>query len=274
MEHKMYQKAVITKTAGNTAVYPYHCHNSWEILCYTKNTGHLGLDCGLTIPFSVGTILLVPPNLLHGSRADSAFENICVEDPAFPSHKITADIRKTSMSGVLQTNDNITGDITALFQMSYRQWISGTDSDNCIRHLLDAAYAMIFQPMGIIGDTSMTTITEQMRNHMIEHFRDPDYSVSDAITYSGVGANKARQLFRSLFSITPMEFLRSLRLKNAESLLLFSDETMTISEIAYGSGFRDPLYFSKVFHEAYGTTPTEYRMTFRNREYERIKYDE
>jgi len=274
MEHKMYQKAVINKTAGNTAVYPYHCHNSWEILCYTKNTGHLWLDCGLTIPFSVGTILLVPPNLLHGSRADSAFENICVEDPAFPSHKIPVNSQKPSVCGVLQTNDNITGDITALFQMSYRHWISGTDSGDCIRHLLDAAYAMIFQQMGNIGDTSMMTIAEQMRNHMIEHFNNPGYSVTDAITYSGVGANKARQLFRSVFSIAPVEYLRSLRLKNAESLLLFSDETMPVAEIAYSSGFRDPLYFSKVFHEAYGKTPTEYRMTFRNRGHERGKHDE
>ena len=148
--------------------------------------------------------------------------------------------------------------------MCYRHAICGNDANGCIRHLIDAAYAIIFEQLDRSHDITTAEITERIRNHMIEHFSDPEFSVADAIRSSGVGANKLRQIFRTAVGMTPGEYLRSLRLKNAESLLLYSDISMTVTEIAQRSGFRDPLYFSKVFHEVMGQTPTEYRKNLRN----------
>jgi len=255
----MMHKLFINKTAGNTVTYPFHSHTSWEILCYTKNKGHLWLANGMTIPFSVGTILLIPPDLPHGSRADSEFENIGIVDPAFPVHKLTCGKEDASSGVVLVTHDNTAGDITTLFQMCYRYWNSGIDSTKCIRHLLDAVEAIILDQINRSDDTDSASIAERMRNDFIEHFHDPEFTVADAICMSGISATKIRRVFRKAFGETPGEYLRSLRLKNAESLLQFSDESMTIAEIAQNSGFLDPLYFSRVFHEVHGQTPTAYR---------------
>jgi len=67
------------------------------------------------------------------------------------------------------------------------------------------------------------------------------------------------QLYRKLYSIsgqTPREFITSIRLKRAIQLL--ENDGMTISEIAYQTGFSDPAYFSNCFKKQFGQSPSEY----------------
>lgn len=66
-------------------------------------------------------------------------------------------------------------------------------------------------------------------------------------------------MYRKLFSLTgisPLEFIRNIRLKRGKQLLEKSQ--MTIAEIAYEVGFNNPKKFSQHFKEEFGTTPTEY----------------
>ncbi len=67
-------------------------------------------------------------------------------------------------------------------------------------------------------------------------------------------------LFRKLKALTGKSisvFIRSLRLEKAKELL--ETTNLTVSEVAYESGFNTPKYFSKVFHEEYGISPREVR---------------
>ena len=68
------------------------------------------------------------------------------------------------------------------------------------------------------------------------------------------------QLYRKVKSITgssPVELLRSARLKRAYQLLITTD--MSVSEVAYAVGFTAPSYFTKCFKEEYGMVPGEAR---------------
>lgn len=68
------------------------------------------------------------------------------------------------------------------------------------------------------------------------------------------------QLHRKLTALTGMSathFIRSIRLQRAKELLQTTD--LTVSEIAYEVGFRDPNYFSRTFTEEFGTPPSETR---------------
>lgn len=62
---------------------------------------------------------------------------------------------------------------------------------------------------------------------------------------------------KSITGLTPVEFVREMRLKRA--LQLMESDDYTISQIAYMTGFRAPKYFSKVFKKATGLTPSEYK---------------
>jgi ABC-type sugar transport system substrate-binding protein len=68
------------------------------------------------------------------------------------------------------------------------------------------------------------------------------------------------QLYRKIKTITgssPVELLRSTRLKRAYQMLLTTDKS--VSEVAYAVGFTAPSYFSKCFKEEYGMVPGDIR---------------
>ncbi|NLR77144.1 hybrid sensor histidine kinase/response regulator transcription factor [Chitinophaga eiseniae] len=66
-------------------------------------------------------------------------------------------------------------------------------------------------------------------------------------------------LYRKINSLTgrsPLEFIRSMRMKRAAQLL--NKSGMSIAEVAYQVGFNNPKVFSKLFKEEFGITPSEY----------------
>ncbi len=68
------------------------------------------------------------------------------------------------------------------------------------------------------------------------------------------------QLFRKMKSLVneaPANYIRNIRLQKAKELLETSD--LTISEVAYKSGFQTINHFTKVFKEQYGIPPSVYR---------------
>ena len=70
-------------------------------------------------------------------------------------------------------------------------------------------------------------------------------------------------LFRKIKAWTdfsPKEFIQHLRLKKGAQLL--EQGKVSISQISYKVGFKNPKYFSKCFRKKFGKTPTEYVKTF------------
>ncbi len=68
------------------------------------------------------------------------------------------------------------------------------------------------------------------------------------------------QLYRKVKAVTgssPIELLRTARLKRAYQLLLTTDKS--VSEVAYAVGFTAPSYFTKCFKEEYGIVPGDVR---------------
>ncbi len=89
-----------------------------------------------------------------------------------------------------------------------------------------------------------------------KHMSDSDFSV-EALENEMMMSKM--QLYRKLKALTdqsPSEFVRTLRLKRAASLI--SQRSGNISEIAYEVGFNNLSYFAKCFKEYYGVPPSEY----------------
>ena len=63
--------------------------------------------------------------------------------------------------------------------------------------------------------------------------------------------------FKQIVKVTPMQYILSLRMMNAQNLL--ENTEYNITEIANIVGYDNPLYFSRIFKKAKGLSPSEYR---------------
>lgn len=84
-----------------------------------------------------------------------------------------------------------------------------------------------------------------------------DLSVDKIAGMMGFERTQFYRKIKALTNYSPVELIRNLRLKQARTLLLQTEKS--ISEIAYDTGFSTPAYFSKCFRDAFGETPSDLR---------------
>lgn len=90
-----------------------------------------------------------------------------------------------------------------------------------------------------------------------KHMDDSDLSVNDLCRAVQLSHAHLYRKLKALTNLTPVQFIRYIRLRKAKTLL--ETTAMNISEIAYAVGFSDPNYFSRIYHKEMGITPTESR---------------
>lgn len=82
-------------------------------------------------------------------------------------------------------------------------------------------------------------------------------NIDEMAQLTGLNPKKLQSGFRHLFGMSINEYHKNLRLDKALEMVVEGDQT--ISEIVYGVGLSSRSYFSKIFREKYGKSPSEYR---------------
>ncbi|MBK9015453.1 MAG: response regulator [Saprospiraceae bacterium] len=98
---------------------------------------------------------------------------------------------------------------------------------------------------------------QKVRLIIESHLSDEDYDVVQLSRELGMSRS---QLFRKMKALTDKSianFIRSYRLHRAKQMLETTD--LTVAEIAYEVGFKDPSYFTKTFFEEFGVLPSSFR---------------
>ena len=76
----------------------------------------------------------------------------------------------------------------------------------------------------------------------------------------GVSTSYLRREFSRAFGVSPIAFLRDVRVANAKNML--ESGVLSVGEIAEQCGFASPAYFIQVFHKAVGAPPDRYRRSY------------
>ncbi len=97
---------------------------------------------------------------------------------------------------------------------------------------------------------------EQMLQFIQQHFAEA-LSIAQIAESAAISESECLRCFRNSLHTTPGRYLRDFRLQKAEGLLLSTQETS--ANIGAACGFSDAAYFTKLFREAKGCTPLEYR---------------
>lgn len=84
-----------------------------------------------------------------------------------------------------------------------------------------------------------------------------DINIEEYATSRGMSVSWFIRNFKKFTGTTPMQFITSIRITNAQMLL--ETTNYAVNEIARIVGYDNPLYFSRLFHKQKGCSPSEYR---------------
>jgi DNA-binding response OmpR family regulator len=115
---------------------------------------------------------------------------------------------------------------------------------------------ILLQPDSVSPPSADEVFLQKVVGTIEQYLSDQDFDVE---RLGQEVALSRTQLYRKLFALTgqaPSDFIRTLRLKRAASLL--AQKAGTVAEIAYQVGFKEPSYFSRCFAQVYGCPPSQY----------------
>lgn len=99
---------------------------------------------------------------------------------------------------------------------------------------------------------------ERLIKFIEDNLDNGNLMIADLAQESGMSRSVFFNKLKTLTGLSPVEFLREMRIKKAAQLILADEGNM--AQIAYQVGFNDSHYFSKCFKQVYGVTPTEYKL--------------
>ena len=102
-----------------------------------------------------------------------------------------------------------------------------------------------------------TKFLEELRDSVEKKMSDPLFNASDLEQMMKMSHSRFYRKMMAVVGISGNTYIRKIRIQKAKELL--TQSLLSISEIAFQTGFNDPSYFSKVFREETGENPADWR---------------
>ncbi len=223
-----------------------HEHDTWEFTYCIAGSGCI-TAAGLDLPYQVGDVVVIPPHTPHGNRASEDFQNIHVSMSApFAAFREPCVVHDDSHRFLL-----------GAFQAAFHHFHSSSREraaflscyGDLIVHYLNARQT---------GPTH-SKIVEDIEQAIIAHCSDCDFKLDAYFASLPFSDGYLRKLFQKDFGVTPLQYLTDRRLQMAAQAIRCADHSrQNIGDIAQQCGFRDPLYFSKIFKKKFGVAPSQF----------------
>jgi len=120
--------------------------------------------------------------------------------------------------------------------------------------VLQMVMALLDTQQQLAGQPSRYPHIENALALLHERF-NRDIAILDLAREVGLSTTHFRRRFRAYTGRSPVEYIRDLRMAEAQRLLR---EGMPIKQVAAAVGYQDPFYFMRVFRTAVGTPPGQY----------------
>lgn len=222
-----------------------HAHKSWELIYCTSGQGRMILDGSRTLDYSGGDIVIIPPMVPHENISEDGFTNIYIN---------LADCTLTNKEPTVISGDK-NGYLLDAFSAAFF-FFSGASS---IRTALLPAYGNLIVTFlsHLHPSDERNEIARKIEHDIIQNYSDCGYSLGDYLNSLPFSYDYLIKLFKKEFGVTPHKYLTETRLRAAADCLTAS-QGYNISDVARLCGFREPLYFSRLFKKKYGVSPSSY----------------
>lgn len=223
-----------------------HAHTGWEMVYCTAGEGVFVFD-DFTLEYRQGDIAVIPPFTPHSNISPAGFCNIHINmDNALFGLRVPFIVRDDSNHFIL---DAFTASFFH-FSGEARQraaFLSGYG---------DIISCYISSGRGTSGRSEIVC---EIENSITLNFSDSGFELDTYLHSLPFSYDHLRKLFRKETGITPHQYLRDKRLRTAAVALANDCGKTSVDEIARMCGFREGLYFSRMFRKKYGVPPGKYR---------------
>ncbi len=230
--------------------FPSHLHEQFEIGYIENGSASLLLDEN-EYQLNEGDFFVVFPNQIHGY---SKSKNLTAKMFIFPPQLI-GDYKKL-FSAKIPANPVVsdTADAQGLAELIFN---TDTDNINVLKGFLLALFGILTDKMILkdIEEYNVSTL-KNILIYCLEHYTE-SITISDVSTALHISRYHIAHLFRKKLNTTFSDYIAQKRIDYACKLL--SDKGLTVTAIAYQSGFNSLRSFNRNFLKLQGVSPKEYR---------------
>jgi AraC-like DNA-binding protein len=90
---------------------------------------------------------------------------------------------------------------------------------------------------------------------------ESDISFQTFAEENNIGYSYFRKMFKKYTGVPPVQYHLDLKILRAKEMLLYDDKS--IKEISYDLGFQSIYYFSRIFKNKQGVSPSEMRKSMK-----------
>lgn len=235
-----------------------HSHASWELIYCTGGSGEVDFDdLSLSLSYRQGDVVVIPPRIPHTNGSETGFTNIHINilHPALTLRNPTL------------LHDDGQGLLRNAFFGAFWQFSAERGRQT---PLLSAYGRLIVCHLNALLETpAYHEIVEEISNAIISGYPDSDFDLEAYLRGLPFSYDYLRKLFKKEIGVTPHRYLNDLRLQVAAQYLAGNQQGgLNVGEISRLCGFREPLYFSRMFKKKYGMSPTAYSVASSGKERE------
>ena len=239
-------------------VFPAHIHHEWSLALIESGSEWLSIF-GRYMQLPANTLVLIPPYVPHANHGNAnapwTYRSMYVHPDAMVHllHANGADPQRFSampywvsreaalvkqfkrISDSTAIESAVEADVARLFTYIIKHW-KATQEEHAelLRH---------------------SSVFSEVLSHLHLHFQEKLTLECLASTFR-FNRYKLLRLFTCDVGLTPQEYITSLRIEYAKTMLI---TPCSISEVAFASGFYDQSHFTHTFRKYVGVSPGAYR---------------
>lgn len=123
-------------------------------------------------------------------------------------------------------------------------------------HEAKARMEVLATPKAIEAESYDEKFLANVTRLIEEHISDSELNVNALCDWSATNNKQMYRKLKQLTGLTPVEYIKSIRMKKAAMLL--QQKKFTVAEVMYMVGYSNHSYFSKCFQSEFGLTPKQY----------------
>lgn len=216
-------------------------------------------NSNITRKVRAGTFFLIRPGVWHSYAPDSevGWESYYVEF----SGPVLSNLVERLIPGI--ENDFICfGRVEEIISL-YEKMLDVASADDSLSQLSLRAYTSLLVTMvaSFANPAKEDRMSDRARiNAVINYLEDnlsKNLDIPEIATSFNFSYSHFRRVFKAMTGVSPMDFLKNLRIQKSKQLLLTTN--LLVKQVAMKCGYASGEYFCNAFLQEVGKTPSEYR---------------